>query len=202
MEGEGGRGCQAAVSWPLGPNPSPGLAQAPLAKAVGPGFGPSPSAKNSGWLRGKPLGWGREEQPQPGVRRSQARQEMPAALSPRGGSGQQAEPLGKSRTAPSDLRGAGVPRLPRGGLPLTPAATPSWAWAGPRCGHQEGHQEGGEGSSAPSVSAPGDGLTRSTCQFPLFTFPARTVSRRSPRACSAEPGMFRSCSRGACWSQR
>lgn len=64
LEWEKGRkglpgGCLRA--W--GPTPSPPFAQAPADEAVGPGFGPSPSAKNSRpGLCGKPRRWGRMQQ--------------------------------------------------------------------------------------------------------------------------------------------
>ena len=90
--GQEGRGCQATGSPASGAQPQPQCCPGSLGEAVGPGLGPSPSAKNSGpRLCGKPPGRGRKEQGlQPRVGRREARQEMPGALpTPSKGSGQQ-----------------------------------------------------------------------------------------------------------------
>lgn len=82
----GGQGRKRLPPWPLGPNPRPSFTQAPMGggEPVGPGIGPSPSAKNSGpqalW---KAPGAGEEGAGLLGwALGSQARQEMPWCTTP------------------------------------------------------------------------------------------------------------------------
>lgn len=160
---------------PLGPSPS--FAQAPSREAVGPGFGPSPAAKNSRpGLCGKPLGWGRKDQGlglEWGGGRPGGKCPVPCPPPAKPGvSGH--SPLESPRGCLQICRGQESPDLSgwasnfRVGFPCP--ADPSWAWAG--------HKEGGmKVVLSPSVIPCTDDLNCLTLQFSPFTIPTRTSQK-------------------------
>lgn len=180
-EGEGGGAAQPRSPQPLGPNPAPVLLRLPWGRQWGQGLVPLPQLKIAAGFVESPWGGGGRSgrSPRGGGVRPGRKCPVPCPLVKLRSA---AEPLGKSRTAPSDLHGAGVPRLPRDGLPLTPATDTllGLGWSPPRTPGRRGKVV------LPPQSAPGDDLPCPTCQHPLF-LPSRDGSPVVPRAWSPRP---------------
>lgn len=144
--------------------PSPHFAHAPSGEAVGPGVGPSPSAKNSGaqagwkppWRRRKERGHRAGAWPR-GVRLGR---KCPGALAPAAKVPLMAQPPGKSQAVPGTRMGQESPRSlglglasRRGGSPISQLVATAWAWPSWPPGSPDGAS-----SSSSVISAPGDEL--------------------------------------------